>query len=267
MVQVASYGPGTLVGELSPGGGACSATLVVGSTACELLRADRLEFFAKLSVDEDAHAHILAAFARQREAWRARRLALAACGACTVAQSARSDGGARELPRELPAKLASDIRFLPSALTFMGEDGWHRLWEKPKRLPTPGELAALTLAKAQEEEQQQQQQEERRQRQLQQQSKPKTPRRSVFLKALPPPPLPRREPPSPRSAVRLERQSKPPEALPPPKKFLDIDYVTEAPPEELRSVVQIKTQDSLFVSLRHRGGKVASNLPQYICVD
>ena len=32
MVQVAAYGPGALVGELSPSGGACSAALVVGSS-------------------------------------------------------------------------------------------------------------------------------------------------------------------------------------------------------------------------------------------
>ena len=252
MVQVAAYGPGSLVGELSPSGGACSATLMVGSTACELLRADRLEFLAKLSFDDESHAHIVAAFARQRDEWHARRLTLAACSAGSVAQKkaaeAEASGGGE---RELHIDVASGVRFLPSALTFMDSrhTGKHTLWDKPKRLPTPGEVLALASAARKEQQRLEQEKQERRQLQLQEQSRA-VPKRATF-QPRPPSALTRRreEPPSPRSAPPPPS----PRSAAASKKSSDLDGAADAPPEEARDAQLRKGQASLFVSLRRRG--------------
>ena len=256
MVQVAAYGPGSLVGELSPSSDACSATLMVGSTACELLRADRLEFFAKLSLDDESHAHIAAAFVSQRDAWHARRLTLAACSAGSVARrkaaEAEASGGGE---RELPIDVASGVRFLPSALTFMDSrhTGKHTLWDKPKRLPTPGEVLALASATRKEQERQEQEKLERRQLQLQEQSRA-VPKRATF-QPRPPSALNRRreEPPSPRSAVASERHDTLPPAGAAQKNSPDLDCVVDAPLEEAQETQLRKGQASLFVSLRRRG--------------
>jgi len=256
MVQVAAYGPGSLVGELSPSGGACSATLMVGSTDAQLLRSDRLEFFAKLALDDESHAHIVAAFARQRDAWHARRLTLTACSAGSVARrkaaEAEASGGGE---RELPIDVASGIRFLPSALTFMDSrhTGKHTLWDRPKRLPTPGEVLALASATRKEQQRQEQEKLERRQLQLQEQSRA-APKRATF-QPRPPSALNRRreEPPSPRSALTSERQDTMPPAGAAPKESPDLDCVVDAPPEEAQETQLRKGQASLFVSLRRRG--------------